>query len=105
MYAIVDIKSKQYKVTPGEVVTLNNFPHRQKKEVEFKHVLLIADKKNVTLGSPLIKGAKVLGEIIKQSKGKKIKVYRYIKRESFHRTIGHRQLLTQVKITEIKKGG
>ena len=104
MYAIVDVKSKQYKMAPGEVVTLDNLPHRNKKEIEFKKVLLLADKKNVTVGYPLVKGAEVAGEVIRQGKGKKIKVFRYIKRENYHRTIGHRQCEMQVRIKEIKTG-
>ena len=104
MYAIVEIYSKQYKAIPGETITLDNFPLRKKKEVEFKNVLLIAEKRDMSIGTPLVKGAKVLGEIIKQGKGRKIKVFRYIKRESYHRMIGHRQLTTQIKIKEIKAG-
>ncbi len=105
MYAIVEVNSKQYKMAPGEVVTLNNLPPRKKKEIEFKNILLVADKKEVKLGSPLVKGAKVTGEIIKQARGKKIRVYRYIKRENYHRMIGHRPFNTQVKIKGIETGG
>ncbi len=104
MYAIVEVKTKQYKMVPGEVVTLDNLPHRKKKEIEFKRVLFLADKKNVTVGCPMVKGAEVIGEVIRQGKGKKIKVFRYIKRENYHRTIGHRQFEMQVKIKEIKTG-
>jgi len=104
MYAIMEVKSKQYKVAQGETVTLDNFPLRKKKEIEFKNILLVADKKNISMGTPFVKGAKVLGEIIRQGKGRKIKVFRYIKRENYHRMIGHRQLNTQIKIKEIKTG-
>ncbi len=104
MYAVVEVKSKQYKMTPGELITLDNLSPRKRKEIEFKKVLLLADKKKVTIGSPLVKGAEVVGEIIRQGKGKKIKVFRYIKRENYHRMIGHRQFEIQVKIKEIKTG-
>ena len=104
MYAIVEIGSKQYKMVPGETVTIDNLPARKKREIDFKNVLLVADNKKVSIGRPLLKGAKVSGLITFQNKGRKIKVYRYKKREDFHRTIGHRQLLTRVLIKEIETG-
>ncbi len=104
MYAIVEVMSKQYKVIPGEMITVDNLPVRKKKEIEFKNVLLIADNKDVSIGTPFIKGARVAGEIIQQKKGRKIRVFKYLKRKDFHRTIGHRQLETQIKIIEVKQG-
>jgi large subunit ribosomal protein L21 len=67
----------------------------------FADVLLHAEGSNVTPGTPLISGAKVTGEVLKQVKDKKIVAFKYKRRKGYHRTVGHRRQLTQVKIETI----
>jgi large subunit ribosomal protein L21 len=102
MYAIIQTGSKQYKVKEGDIVDVERFAlGKSKKEVAFDDVLLSVDNDEVLIGQPFIKGAKVKAELIGNIRDKKITIYKYKRRKSYHKTIGHRQNLIRVKIKEI----
>jgi len=102
MYVVIQTGGKQYKVKEGEVIDIEKIPHpKTKKEVLFSDVLLGVKDDELTIGQPIIKGAKVKAELIGDIKAKKIVTYKYKRRKSYHRTIGHRQDLTKVLIKEI----
>jgi len=102
MYAVIQTGSKQYKVKEGDIIDVERFDlPKSKKEVAFDDVILYADKDEVSIGQPFIKGAKVKAELIAQLRAKKITTYKYKRRKSYHKTIGHRQNFIRVKVKEI----
>jgi len=74
------------------------------KTATFGEVLMFADGKEVTHGSPMISGAKVTAEVLEQRKDKKVIAFKYKRRKGYHRTVGHRRKLTRVKIKSIAVG-
>ena len=101
MYAIVEIAGQQFRVTEGQKL----FVHRLGTEIgsvaEFEKVLLIDNDGNVTIGSPVIEGAKVTAEVISHLKGDKVIVFHKKRRKGYRKRNGHRQYLTELKINEI----
>jgi len=99
-YAIFKTGGKQYRVGTGEVLTVEKLEGEAGSKVTFNDVLLVGEGAGVRVGGEL-KGAAVIGEIIAQTKGDKVLSYKYRRRKGYHRTVGHRQKLTKVKVTEI----
>ena len=102
MYAVIQTGGKQYRVKEGDIIDIEKISlPKSKKEVSFNEVLLGVEKKEVTIGQPIIKGAKVKAEVLGDLRAKKIVTYKYKRRKSYHRTIGHRQNLIRLHIKEI----
>ena len=101
MYAIIESGGKQYRVEPGAVVALERIPGDVGSQVELDRVLLISDGSTVQVGKPTLSGAKVISEIVAQTRGEKIDVFKFKKRKKYRRKTGHRQELTKVRIAEI----
>ena len=101
MYAILEIGGKQYKVEPKDVIEVNKLDEEPKSKINFDKVLLIADAKKVEIGQPYVKGAKVEAEVVDQIKGKKVLIYKYLRRKDSHKKTGHRQKLTKLLIKKI----
>ena len=99
-YAVFKTGGKQYRAGTGEILTIEKIEGDAGAKVTFGDVLLVGEGENIKLGDD-IKGAKVIGEIVGQIKGEKLLAYRYKRRKGYHRTVGHRQKLTKVKVTEI----
>ena len=97
MKAIIETGGKQYTVTEGSEIFIEKIEGNEKDKVTFDKVLMVEDK----IGTPYVSGAKVTGEIVKQGKQKKIIVFKYRQKTNFHKTQGHRQPYTKVKITKI----
>ena len=102
MYAIIESCGKQYKVSEGDVVYFEKLDTEEGKKVTFDNVVLVSDDKNVKIGTPYVKGCKVEGTVVANSKGKKIIVYKYKAKKNYRRTQGHRQPYTKVEIKSIK---
>ena len=104
MHAVIETGGKQYRVAVGDTLKVERLvsPEGQK-GVEFP-VLLIEKDQEVQFGTPHLKGAKVLAEVVEEKKAKKILAYKYKRRKGYDKQFGHRQILTTVKITEIKAG-
>jgi len=102
MYAIIETGSKQYRVEKDTVLTIEKLPSEKGKSVSFDRVLLTSDGDKISVGSPLVKGAKVTGEVVDQFKGEKVIAFKKRRRHGYQRTRGHRQNLTKVKITGIQ---
>ena len=101
-YAIVHACGKQHSVQAGERLKLDRLKGEVGDTIEFNEVLLIgAADKAAQIGQPWLAGAKVTAKIIAHSRGPKIRVFKRRKRKGFHKTIGHRQELTEVEITQI----
>jgi large subunit ribosomal protein L21 len=100
-YAIIRSGNKQYRVAPGETVAFEKLSGQAGDKITFAEVVLHSDGDTVTLGAPLIDGAKVSGEVVEQFKDKKVIAFKYRRRKGYHRTVGHRRQLTRVKIGSI----
>uniref|UniRef100_A0A7C6AGF7 Large ribosomal subunit protein bL21 n=1 Tax=candidate division WOR-3 bacterium TaxID=2052148 RepID=A0A7C6AGF7_UNCW3 len=103
MFAVIKTNSYQYVVSKGDRVIIPALLGETGKEVEFDKILMIKDNENVILGKPYIEGALVKGIIKKTGKLPKVIVYKFIRRENYRRKKGHRQLFTEVEITDIIK--
>ena len=104
MYAVIETGGKQYRVAPGQTIRVETLPAEAGKSIDFKEVLMIANDKDHTFGTPHIKGAKVTGEVVEQGRGKKIEILKFKRRKHHMKRQGHRQNYTAVKITDITGG-
>ena len=104
MYAVIETGGKQYKVRSGEVVRIEKLPVEAGSTVKLEKVLLIQGDKGITVGTPTIPGASVMGEVVSQGRGRKLVIFKKKRRKNYRRTRGHRQSYTQVKVTQIESG-
>ena len=104
-YAIIRSGGKQYKAVPGETIQVDKLPVDPGKKIVLNEVLFIADGvKNVTIGTPLIKGGKVETTVADQIKGPKIRVFKYKPKVRYRRRQGHRQKYTLLMVDKITAG-
>lgn len=103
-YAILQAGGKQYRVTEGDVLDLDRHDGESGGELTFSDVLLHADGDRLTHGSPLVKGARVVAEVVEQRKDQKVIAFKFRRRKGYHRTVGHRRRLTRVRIKSITLG-
>ena len=101
IYAVIEIKGKQYKVNPGQVVDVDRLDVSEGDSVELDRVLLIADADKVMVGTPTVGGAKVMATSQGEGRGKKIIVFRYKSKTRYRRKTGHRQSYTRLAIDSI----
>jgi large subunit ribosomal protein L21 len=104
-YAIVKTGGKQYRVKPGDVITVERLPGEMGSEVELSNVLLVSENDKITVGNPVVDGAKVLAEVTEQARGDKIIVLKYKSKVRYAVKQGHRQALTKISIKDIVGGG
>ena len=102
MYAVIVTGGKQYRVQPEEIIDIESLNGEIGKKIEFPKVLAIGEGKGIKIGSPVVEGAKVQGEIIDNFRGKKVVAFKMKKRKGYRRKVGHRQNLTKVKISKIE---
>lgn len=102
MFAIFAHGGKQYRIEPGVTVALDKIGGNVGEKVELNDVLLVSDQEKVFVGKPKLAGAKIIGEIVKQGRAKKVIVFKKKRKKGYRRTIGHRQYFTQVKIEKIE---
>ena len=98
MFAVIRTGGKQYKVASGDVIAVEKLTGTQGDKVEISDVLMVDQK----VGSPLLAGAKVVAEIVKQFRDDKVTIFKKRRRHNYRRKKGHRQYLTEIKITDIK---
>jgi len=101
VYAIIESGGKQYRVEAGAVVTLERIPGEVGSQVELDRVLLVSDGSTVKVGQPTVAGARVISQIVAQSRGPKIDVFKFKRRKKYRRKTGHRQEQTEVRVSEI----
>ena len=103
MFAVIRSGGKQYKVAEGETldIELVEFPKEGDKKITISDVLMVGNGDKFSVGNPLLSGATVGLELVEEIKAKKVIAYKFRKREGYHRTVGHRQKLSRVKITSI----
>jgi len=103
MFAVLKTGGKQYKVSEGDVIQIEKLEGNVGDTVTLDQVLMIGEADQVDLGSPILEGSQVTGEIVNQGKGPKIIVFKKRRRKNYRRKNGHRQWLTHLKITGISK--
>ncbi|HJB70150.1 MULTISPECIES: 50S ribosomal protein L21 [unclassified Flavonifractor] len=101
MHAIIETGGKQYKVAEGDTLFIEKLPVEAGEAVTFDKVLAVIDGENVTVGTPVVEGAKVDASVVKNGKGKKIIVFKYKPKKGYRRKQGHRQPYTKVTIGKI----
>jgi len=102
MLAVIKTGGKQYLVEPGKKIKIEKIKGKEGKEVTFKEILLVEKNKKVEIGTPLVKGAKVIAKILSQGKRKKVVILKYKPKTRYKVKKGHRQPFTEVKITKIE---
>ena len=104
MYAVIQTGGKQYRVEPGKTVLVEKLEGDAGATVTFDQVLLVSsgDGATVTVGKPTVAGASVTGEIVEQTRGEKLVVFKFRLHKNYVRRNGHRQDLTAVKIAAIQ---
>jgi large subunit ribosomal protein L21 len=101
MYAVIKTGGKQHKVSAGDVIAIEKIDGDKGDTVVFDQILMVENEGDIRIGRPVVEGAKVVGEIVSQTKGAKIIVFKMKKRKGYRKKNGHRQLLTSMKIKEI----
>ena len=101
MHAIIETGGKQYKVAEGDTLFIEKLPVEAGEAVTFDKVLAVIDGDNVTVGTPVVEGAKVDASVVKNGKGKKILVFKYKPKKGYRKRQGHRQPYTKVTIGAI----
>ena len=106
-YAVIQTGGKQYKVKSGEILKIEKLPDsKADSKIEFKEILAYGDSKTIEVGTPIVQGAKVEANLIKNSKNRTILIFKKRRRQNSRRKNGHRQHVSVVQITKIfGKGG
>ena len=102
MNAIIETGGKQYKVAEGDTLFIEKLPVEAGEAVTFDKVLAVIDGDKITVGTPVVEGAKVDGSVVKNGKGKKVIVFKYKPKKGYRRKQGHRQPYTKVTIGKIE---
>ena len=100
MYAIIETGGKQYRVSEGDILTIEKIDGQE--PVTFNNVLMISDGDAISYGNPFLESVKVTAEIVKSGKAKKILVFKQKPRKGYRKLRGHRQQYTAVKIQSIQ---
>jgi len=100
-YAVIRTGGKQYRVVAGDLLRVERLAGDVGAAVEFNEVLLTGGEGVVRVGQPLVDGALVRGEIVSQTRARKILIFKKKRRKNYRRRRGHRQSITTVRVTEI----
>ena len=103
MYAILNTGGKQYKVSVGEILKVEKLAADVDTTVEFSEVLAVAnDEGKLTIGTPIVEGAKITAKVIGHGKAKKIVVFKFKAKKDFRKKQGHRQAFTKILVESIE---
>ena len=105
MYAVVKTGGKQYRVAKDDVLTVEKLAGDAGARVELSEVLAMDAGKGLTVGAPLVDGARVAAEVLEQKKGDKVVIFKKKRRKNYRRSKGHRQQLTVIRITDVLAKG
>jgi len=102
-YAIIETGGKQYRVSEGDVITIEKLEgdFNQGDEIVFGNVLMTDDGSASNIGTPFLDGAKITGELVEQGRAKKVTVIRYKAKSRYFKKKGHRQPFMKVRITKL----
>ncbi|MEN9572241.1 MAG: ribosomal protein [Verrucomicrobiota bacterium] len=102
MYAVLETGGKQYRVSAGDTLEIERLTVEAGQPVTFDRVLLVNGDGKLSVGSPTVASATVVADVLAHKRGDKVIAFKMKRRKGYHRTVGHRQELTVVKIKEIK---
>jgi large subunit ribosomal protein L21 len=100
MYAVIKTGGKQYRVAPNDVIKVEKIAGEAGSTVELTEVLMLGGE-TPRLGTPLVAGARVMATVLEQAKAPKVLVFKKRRRKNYRRRMGHRQLLTVLRVTDI----
>src|SRR5437868_3822789 len=101
MYAVLETGSKQYRVCAGDTLQIERLAVEAGQPVTFERVLLINNDGKISVGAPTVPNATVVANVVEHIRGEKKIAFKMKRRKGYHKTIGHRQELTVVKINDI----
>ena len=101
MYAVIQTGGKQYRVANGDVITVEKLEGDAGATLAIEPVLMVNDGKATQVGVPVVEGASVTAEVVEQTRGKKIIVFKKKRRQGYRRTMGHRQELTVLRVLDV----
>jgi large subunit ribosomal protein L21 len=102
MEAVIATGGKQYRVAPGQVISVEKLAGDKGSQVQFSSVLLVARDGEIIAGRDRLGSARVSGEVIGHARGRKVSVVKFKRRKNYRRRRGHRQSVTKVRITTIE---
>lgn len=102
MHAIIETGGKQYKVTEGDTLFIEKLEAEAGQAITFDKVLAILDGDKATFGAPVMEGASVAATVVKNGKGKKVRIFKYNPKKGYRKRQGHRQPYTKVQIGAIQ---
>ncbi|MEI7884276.1 MAG: 50S ribosomal protein L21 [Clostridia bacterium] len=102
MYAIIENGGKQYRVSEGDVVSMEKIVAEIGSTIFAEKVLMVVNGENVKVGSPIVEAAKVTLKIVEHGKGKKVVIFKFKAKKNYRRKQGHRQPYTKVMIDKIE---
>ncbi len=102
MYAIIATGGRQFRVNKNDIIDVDLMTGKEGETVTFSEVLVAGEGKDLKFGSPILKDAKVTGEIIKHYRGPKLIAFKMKRRKGYRKTKGHRSELTKIKILSIE---
>lgn len=105
MYAILKCGGKQLKVQQGDIVKVERLAEEAGSKVELTDILLVAEGDKVTVGTPMVEGAKVTATILEQKRDKKVIVFKKKRRQGYKLKKGHRQYVTILKVESVEVKG
>jgi len=101
-YAVIQTGGKQYKVKSGEIIKVEKLPEtKTDTKIEFKEILAYGDNKAIEVGAPIVQGAKVEANLIKNSKNRTVLIFKKRRRQNSRRKNGHRQQYSMIRINKI----
>ena len=101
-FAVIQSGGKQYKVKSGEILKIERLPDsKENSKIEFKDILAYGDNKIIEIGTPIVQGAKVEADLLKNSKNRTVLVFKKRRRQNSRRKNGHRQQYSMIRINKI----
>ncbi len=101
-FAVIQSGGKQYKVQSGEILKIERLPDsKENSKIEFKEILAYGDNKVIEIGTPIVQGAKVEANLIKNSKNRTVLIFKKRRRQNSRRKNGHRQQYSMIRINKI----
>lgn len=101
MYAIIKTGGKQYRVSEGDVISVEKLNFASGEKIVFDEILVVSNGEELQIGAPVVTGATVEGTVVQQGKEKKVVVFKYKPKKDYRKKQGHRQPFTRVKIEKI----
>jgi len=101
MYAVIKTGGKQYRVSAGEKIKVEQIPADVGAEITLDQVLMVGEGESVSIGTPLLAGARVTAKVLAHGRGPKIKIFKMRRRKHYQKHQGHRQNFTEIEISGI----